>query len=86
MESIDKQCTELKHRYDECFNTWFSEKFLNGNHHDTCQPLFLVYQQCVKEAIKRRKIDISEVEKRVLGTEMEPGFESKCDDKNRAKN
>ncbi|RWS28706.1 hypothetical protein B4U80_06861 [Leptotrombidium deliense] len=76
MESIEKECTELKHKYDECFNSWFSEQFLNGKHQDKCRPLFMVYQECVKQAIKRRDIDVSEINKRVLETEKESDFSS----------
>ena len=48
MESVGKDCKELKRKYDECFNKWFAEKFLKGVKDDPCQPLFLVYQECVK--------------------------------------
>jgi TRIAP1/MDM35 family protein len=48
MESIGKECTELKHKYEECFNKWYSEKFLKGQLADTpCQDLFDNYRACL---------------------------------------
>lgn len=41
-------CKELKAKYDECFNVWFSEKFLRGIYDDSeCAPLLKVYTKCV---------------------------------------
>lgn len=49
MNSIGKECLELKQNYDACFNSWFSEKFLKGDTDDSeCAPLFKIYQTCVK--------------------------------------
>lgn len=47
MESIGKECTELKQKYDACFNTWYSEKFLKGDASPDCQDLFVQYRDCV---------------------------------------
>jgi TRIAP1/MDM35 family protein len=58
MQSISKQCQEAKDLYDACFNTWFSEKYLKGHSEDTCEPLFKIYQKCVKEAIIEQKIEL----------------------------
>lgn len=49
MNSIGEECTELKKKYDDCFNSWFSERFLKGDHDDSvCAGIFKVYQECVK--------------------------------------
>lgn len=48
MNSVGEDCIELKKAYEECFNKWFSEKFLKGVTEDSCSPQFRVYQQCVK--------------------------------------
>lgn len=49
MNSIGKDCDELKKQYDACFNSWFSEQFLKGRTDDSaCAPIFRVYQECVK--------------------------------------
>ena len=51
MESLDPNCTSLKQKYDDCFNGWFRESFLNrkGPDHDTaCGKLFKEYQACLK--------------------------------------
>ncbi|XP_023030193.1 TP53-regulated inhibitor of apoptosis 1 [Leptinotarsa decemlineata] len=72
MNSIGEACNDLKKEYDACFNTWFSDHFLKGNTNDSmCAPLFKVYQQCVKKAMKDQKIDLQEVNKDVLGTDDE---------------
>lgn len=58
MNSISKKCQEAKEKYDACFNTWFSEKYLKGQTKDDCAELFKEYQKCVKEAIAEQKIEI----------------------------
>lgn len=53
MNSIGENCNELKSKYDACFNSWFSDKFLKGHTDDSqCKPLFQVYQKCVQVNIK----------------------------------
>lgn len=59
MNSIGQDCTDLKKAYEDCFNSWFSEKFLHGSREDSCASLFAVYQSCVKQAIQERKIGMS---------------------------
>lgn len=52
MNSIGEECTELKIKYDDCFNSWFSERFLKGDHDDSvCAGIFKVYTECVKVCI-----------------------------------
>lgn len=48
MESIDPECTKLKQKYEACFNTWYSEKFLKGETQDECQELFKEYRTCLE--------------------------------------
>ena len=46
MNSIGPECSDLKAKYDGCFNVWFSEKFLKGkDDEDMCKPLFILYRQ-----------------------------------------
>jgi len=72
MNSIGPECNELKAKYDSCFNVWFSEKFLKGDTSDSmCKPLFVLYQDCVRNAIKEQNISLEEVDKKVLGTDEE---------------
>jgi len=72
MNSLDPECNDLKKKYDSCFNLWFTEKFLKGDtNDDMCAPLFVVYKECVREAITKQNINLSEVDKSVLGTESE---------------
>lgn len=49
-----EDCSELKQKYDACFNSWFSEKFLKGNTNDSmCAPLLKVYKDCVAVSSER---------------------------------
>ena len=48
MNSVGKECQELKQAYDECFNKWFADSFLKGKKDDPCSEMFRVYQECVK--------------------------------------
>jgi len=69
MNSIGKECNELKIKYDECFQVWFSEKFLKGDtNDDMCKPIFNVYRDCVRRAMKENNIDLNEVDREILGT------------------
>ncbi|XP_047135382.1 uncharacterized protein LOC124812590 [Hydra vulgaris] len=78
MDSIGKDCNPLKHKYDDCFNKWYSEQFLNGNwttpNGQPCSELFTEYKACVVKTLNNKNIDIDEVLKTVLGTnsEMQP--------------
>lgn len=54
MNSIVPECTNIKHDYDKCFNSWFTEKFLRQG--DTklppsCDDLFKKYQDCIKPTL-----------------------------------
>ncbi|XP_074643263.1 TP53-regulated inhibitor of apoptosis 1-A-like [Tubulanus polymorphus] len=83
MNSVGPECQELKLKYDECFNNWFSGHFLKGSKTDACAPLFKEYQACVKKAVKEQGISVWEIEKDVLGTEEEkkPPEETKSNSK-----
>lgn len=42
-------CRDLKEKYDDCFNNWFAEKFLKGDHNDSkCAPFLKVYKECIE--------------------------------------
>eukprot|EP01135_Chromosphaera_perkinsii_P002567 Nk52_evm83s224 gene=Nk52_evmTU83s224 len=56
MNSIGEHCTELKKKYDKCFNQWYSEKFLKGETASHCDAFFKEYQACVMETIKKNNI------------------------------
>lgn len=46
-------CSGLKKTYDDCFNVWFSEKFLKGDTDDSiCAPFLKVYKECVEASLK----------------------------------
>ncbi|KAL3858509.1 hypothetical protein ACJMK2_013094 [Sinanodonta woodiana] len=71
MDSVGKECNELKHAYENCFNEWFSEGFLKGKKDDPCSELFKTYQECTKKAIKEKNLNLWESQRDVLGTSSE---------------
>ncbi|XP_033119325.1 LOW QUALITY PROTEIN: TP53-regulated inhibitor of apoptosis 1-B-like [Anneissia japonica] len=72
MNSVGPECTAMKKEgYDDCFNAWYSEKFLKGDYRDTCSGIFKRYQECVKKAIKDQGIEWDEINNQVLGTDSE---------------
>nr|CAD7587550.1 unnamed protein product [Timema genevievae] len=65
-------CQEIKTQYDNCFNTWFTERFLKGDHNDEmCEPFLKVYKSCIEKAMKEQHIDLKEIERDLLGTKNE---------------
>uniref|UniRef100_A0A8D2DFN7 TP53-regulated inhibitor of apoptosis 1 n=1 Tax=Sciurus vulgaris TaxID=55149 RepID=A0A8D2DFN7_SCIVU len=63
MNSVGEACTDMKRKYDQCFNRWFAEKFLKGDGSgDPCTDLFKRYQQCIQKAIKEKEIPIEGLE------------------------
>lgn len=62
MNSVSKDCQQLKDVYDKCFLTWFSEKFLKGSTQDTCAPLLTEYRKCVHAAAKQLNIEIPTID------------------------
>ena len=66
MNSLGPECNELKASYDECFNLWFSEKFLKGDTANSkddsmCRPIFMVYRECVRVRRETRNLTFSRV-------------------------
>ncbi|KAF7724253.1 Mitochondrial distribution and morphology protein 35 [Apophysomyces ossiformis] len=55
--SVGANCTELKQKYDACFNRWYSEKFLKGDTTPECEELFKDYRACVLVTLKEKGID-----------------------------
>lgn len=52
MSSLAPECNELKTKYDDCFNDWYSNKFLAGkSNQNECQELFDDYRECVHTAL-----------------------------------
>jgi len=74
MNSIGEECQAAKKQYDDCFNTWFSEKFLRGHTEEDprCLELFRGYSECAKKAIADKGIDLKDIRKDILGTDQEP--------------
>lgn len=48
MNSVGKECNNLKKEYDACFNSWYTDHFLKGDRQtDPCKELFQDYKACV---------------------------------------
>ncbi|SCU94496.1 LADA_0G08878g1_1 [Lachancea dasiensis] len=55
--SFAPECTELKHEYDNCFNQWYSEKFLKGlSMENECSKQWYAYTTCVESALVKQGI------------------------------
>lgn len=47
-DSFAPECTEAKKAYDNCFNIWYSEKFLKGkSDKNECEETWKLYEACV---------------------------------------
>lgn len=52
LNSFHPECNDLKYQYDQCFNSWFTEHYMNGHYNnDKCQKVFEIYTNCVKVSI-----------------------------------
>lgn len=55
--SFAPECTELKKTYDNCFNEWYSEKFLKGKSMENeCAKEWYAYISCVNEHLVKQGI------------------------------
>lgn len=49
LNSFHPECNDLKQQYDDCFNVWFTEHYMNGHYNnEECQKIFGMYTDCVK--------------------------------------
>lgn len=52
LESFHPKCTDLKQQYDQCFNTWFTEHYMNGHYNNNqCLNILQTYTDCVKVCV-----------------------------------
>lgn len=55
--SFAPECTDAKHKYDDCFNLWYTEKFLKGKSlENECTELWDDYITCVNTALATKSI------------------------------
>lgn len=73
MQSLEKECTPLKVRYDECFDSWFTQGFLKGrsDHEESCGKLFTSYTQCLKRAMEKKGLNMPELSESILRNDGE---------------
>lgn len=56
-KSFAPECTDAKLEYDDCFNKWYTEKFLQGKSiQNECTELWENYITCVNTALASHKI------------------------------
>jgi len=52
LKSFHPACDELKQKYDQCFNVWFTEHYMNGHdNNERCNKVFELYTDCVKVSL-----------------------------------
>lgn len=55
--SFAPECTDKKTKYDDCFNKWYTEKFLKGQSmQNECSDLWDEYITCVNSALANHRI------------------------------
>eukprot|EP00274_Cyanoptyche_gloeocystis_P005735 CAMPEP_0196657334 /NCGR_PEP_ID=MMETSP1086-20130531/22619_1 /TAXON_ID=77921 /ORGANISM="Cyanoptyche gloeocystis , Strain SAG4.97" /LENGTH=94 /DNA_ID=CAMNT_0041990405 /DNA_START=50 /DNA_END=334 /DNA_ORIENTATION=+ len=56
-KEIMASCPEMKEAYLQCFNSWYSDKFLKGDLSvNPCVAEWADYQECVKSFIALREL------------------------------
>eukprot|EP00042_Codosiga_hollandica_P025742 m.117174 g.117174 ORF g.117174 m.117174 type:complete len:80 (+) comp51966_c1_seq1:393-632(+) len=58
MDSVVKDCTELKHAYETCFNEWYGRYLKGETIEDTCKPLFAKYHACLKAGLEQQGVSV----------------------------
>lgn len=55
--SFAPECTDLKKSYDDCFNEWYSEKFLKGKSvENQCSKQWYAYTTCIDANLVKQGI------------------------------
>ncbi|KAG7697954.1 hypothetical protein KL930_001616 [Ogataea haglerorum] len=55
--SFAPECTDLKQKYDACFNYWYTEKFLKGKSvYNECEDLWADYKECIDIHLQKQGI------------------------------
>ncbi|ODQ59940.1 hypothetical protein WICANDRAFT_62516 [Wickerhamomyces anomalus NRRL Y-366-8] len=55
--SFAPECTAAKKEYDDCFNNWYTEKFLKGKSlYNECEDLWYDYKNCVDLALAKKGV------------------------------
>lgn len=55
--SFAPECNDLKQKYDTCFNSWYSEKFLKGEGlHNECEDFWVQYKECIDVHLAKQGI------------------------------
>ncbi|KAI0461658.1 hypothetical protein LJB42_004730 [Komagataella kurtzmanii] len=56
-QSVAPECTELKNKYDSCFNSWYTDKFLQGKSlQNECEGLWDDYRECLEAYLIKKGI------------------------------
>ncbi|XP_022175769.1 TP53-regulated inhibitor of apoptosis 1-like [Myzus persicae] len=72
LKSFHPDCDELKQKYDQCFNVWFTEHYMNGHYNNEgCNKVFELYTDCVKRGMKEYGLQYEQTTTLHLGTNKE---------------
>jgi len=57
--SFAPHCSELKQKYDTCFNDWYANSFLKGTGEsiNPCEDVFEKYKSCISTALTKRGME-----------------------------
>ncbi|KAK9474560.1 MDM35-like protein [Dipodascopsis tothii] len=79
--SFAPECTDVKKAYDNCFNEWYSEKFLRGKSiTNECEETWAAYESCVKKALVDKGL-VKVLDEARAEAPFEDGGKFKDDDK-----
>ena len=68
-----EECKEARDKYNECFNKWFAEKYLQGDtEQQPCRELFEAYSKCVEVGCLLR-VDVGVLDVNLVGRNRSSG-------------
>lgn len=85
--SFAPECTEAKKAYDNCFNEWYSEKFLKAKsvtNTNECEATWKVYEACIYKALDKKGIKGMLTEARKAAPFEKGGINEAADDRSQS--
>ncbi|VVC41007.1 Mitochondrial distribution/morphology family 35/apoptosis,DNA repair protein, Swi5 [Cinara cedri] len=83
LNSFHPDCNNLKQQYDQCFNLWFTEHYMNGHYDNSdCQKVFENYTDCVKRGMKEYGLQYDQMSILNFGINQEKLSKSKSNNPN----
>lgn len=80
--SFAPECTDAKKAYDNCFNEWYSEKFLKAKSvTNECEETWRIYESCIYKALDKKGIKTMLAEARKDAPFEKGGISESADDR-----